>query len=396
MLILAQNVVQNAPNLHRLKLNLPFQVVGQLCTTATLLLATTFSTLAERPEEHKELETLVLDHVSDTTINAISNNHIDLTNAIRAFSSLKNLVLSVKRQEVGTARQKLFAKHLWFLIRKAVSLESLCLIGWNVKRSIVTRRHYNSISFGDWMMRSLPYTIDSTAKLTSLRYLELKRVDIEPQMLLQMISECSATLKEVYLSEVFIKVFGASDGINTPLWIGHPNMPQPEDCCWLAADLRKIESLKLDILRVTCLGYDDYEPDPDSLNPDYDLNDPTDQDRSFDQRFVDAVFGISDTVPQDVQYEAAEPLTKSASSDSISTEPSSSESRPRSTYDAETYQRDTNNPTSHYKRCIDGYFFNHNERALRELQNIITVADRGMNIISEEINRSRRFEINDI
>jgi hypothetical protein len=42
-------------------MNLPFQVVGNQSLTATLLLATTFATLAERGEEHLPLDTLVVD-----------------------------------------------------------------------------------------------------------------------------------------------------------------------------------------------------------------------------------------------------------------------------------------------------------------------------------------------
>lgn len=57
-------------------------------------------------------------------------------------------------------------------------------------------------------------------------------------------------------------------------------------------------------------------------------------------------------------------------------------------YDAETFQK-YHNTTSWFKRCIDGYFFNHSDLALKELQSIITVADRGMNILQTEIERAR-------
>jgi hypothetical protein len=117
--------------MRRLKLNLPFQVVGQQSRTATLLLATTMAALTKRPEESKQLNTLVLDHVSDTTLIDICNNPIDLGNTIQVFSGLKHLVLSIKRQEARDWRQIAFTKHLWVLIWKALDLESLCLIGWN-------------------------------------------------------------------------------------------------------------------------------------------------------------------------------------------------------------------------------------------------------------------------
>jgi hypothetical protein len=36
---------------------------------------------------------------------------------------------------------------------------------------------------------------------------------------------------------------------------------RPEGCCWLAENLHNMEYLKLDILRATGLGYDDFEPE---------------------------------------------------------------------------------------------------------------------------------------
>jgi hypothetical protein len=67
-------VMDNTANLTRLKVNLPFQVVGHGSSTATLFLATTLACVAKRPEESKFLETFVLDHVSDTTIMSICHN----------------------------------------------------------------------------------------------------------------------------------------------------------------------------------------------------------------------------------------------------------------------------------------------------------------------------------
>lgn len=58
-------------------------------------------------------------------------------------------------------------------------------------------------------------------------------------------------------------------------------------------------------------------------------------------------------------------------------------------YDVETFQREVHNNTWHFKRCINGYFFNYNEQTLKKLQNIITIADRGMTLLLEEIDRAR-------
>ena len=40
-------------------------------------------------------------------------------------------------------------------------------------------------------------------------------------------------------------------------------------------------------------------------------------------------------------------------------------------------------------KLIDGYFFSHNEQALKGLQNIITAADREMTLLSGKIDRAR-------
>jgi hypothetical protein len=327
--------------------------------------------------------------------------------------------LSVKRQEISTTKQKTFAWNLWLLIRKAVVLESLCLIGWNVKRDINTRKYRHGVDLVEWNMRSLPYPTDIKLQgLPRLQYLELKRVDILPGCLLKLIEENAQTLKEIYLHEVYLKVRGALDEEKTSLWIGHPRIERPEDCIWVADELRKLQqgALKLDILRVTGIGYDDFEPDPNSANPNYDLKDSTDLQRSFDQRFVEAVFGNDDIVMEETATSMPHtlpPLLAHPDAASAPVEsnilPSLSETlssnlpgptlimppktvRELSEYDAETYQRQRNT-TSLMKRCIDGHFFNHNEQALRELQRIITVADRGMHLITEELARAHEVAV---
>jgi hypothetical protein len=426
--------METTPNMHRLKVNLPFQVVGRASLTATLFLATTLACIANRPEEFRKLETLVIDHVSDTTILNICNNPIDARNALTSFASLKHLVLSVKRQEVRTTRQKTFTQNLWLLIRKTVDLESLCLIGWNVKRDINTRKYNHSVTFDgqsrydvflgqvltirtEWNMRSMPYPKDEFSGFPRLRYLELKRVDIYPEHLVKMITDNAPTLKEVYLNEVYIKVHGMAEQENTSLWIGYPDIKKPENCLWLAKELCAFRAigLSLDTLRVTGLGYDDFDPDPHSTHSNYDLNDPTGLQRSFDQRFVDAVFGNDDIVVEDdhlgtghllppfqVQEheEISLPSLDLLAHPALSTHPIGHRVLPPSNqrnnvddYDADTHQRGRNTP-SKLKRCIDGHFFNHNEQALKELQRIITVADRGMNLISLELIRSQHMIVN--
>jgi hypothetical protein len=250
--------------------------------------------------------------------------------------------------------------------------------------------------------------------LTLIRYI-VKRVDIDPNALVILIKDNSVSLKELYLNEVYIKVFGSEQREETPLWIGHQDVPRHEGCCWVAQALREMEGLQLKILRVTGLGYDDFEPDRSLLHPNYDLIDPSGLDISFDQRFVEAVMKTSDannvTVPpptSELPQTSSEthivtpplnlpnmlkPLSNPASLSEELDLASLTHHLKASEYDVEVFQRLRHNSTSHFKRCIDGYFNNHNERALLELQRIIAVADRGMALISDEIDRSHAAEI---
>jgi hypothetical protein len=369
--------------------NLPFQVIGSHSRTATVILATTLAVLATRSEEDAQLETLVLDHLSDTSLLKLCHNPMDLINMIRVFQGLRNLVISIKRQEASTSSQANFTQSLWFLIRKASFLDSLCLIGWNIKRNMVTRRFSHGVSLTSWNMRSLPSPRDGLRGLENLRFLELRRVDIAPHSLLNIIKLASQSLKELFLNEVYLKINRWENDIKCNLWIGLPSIQKPADSCWLAEEIRDMEGLKLDIIKATGLGYDEFEPLVASDLPDYDLNDPTLRGRSFDCRFVETALGIADdttitnattTIEFDESAEAR-----------LQTPPNNNINSCVADWDSDTFQRH-HNTTSHFRRCIDGYFFNKNEGALKELQKVITVADRGMTLLTEEIDRTRGGE----
>ncbi|ATZ54968.1 hypothetical protein BCIN_11g02800 [Botrytis cinerea B05.10] len=375
-------IMQGGPDISRLKINLPFQVVSNAFMTSTRLFANTLACAANRPEEHRKIDTLVLDHITDVTINSLCNVHIDVENAFKVFQNLKSLVISFKRQESRTSLQTVFARNFWLLIGKAQDLETLCLIGWNVAQTtkrIRNRRVASRMTNEQWTMRCLPYYPSKRLVLSKLKCLELKRMDLDPLMLLLLIKETRHSLIELYLNDIGLKVNGSTDRENTSLWIGYQNIQKPDECTWVAPAIRDIEGLNLKVLRVSKLGYDDYSPDLDSETPNYDLDDPTGHNQSFDQRFVEAVMGTKATLPLELAFDTSSDMEiPHGNVTDAEVDPS--------TYDAEAYQK-IYNSTSNYKKSIDGIFCNNNERALRELQNIVSVADRGMALLTREVER---------
>lgn len=365
-------ILLQTPNSTRFKLNLPFQFVGKASYSATILCATAFKCLAEcrggSDPEFSPIDTLVLGHLSDTTILDIYKNPIDLHNTIKVFTPLKHLVMSIKRQESDAANRNKFTAALWRFITEATNLESLCLIGWNSKRTTSNRKHLASFhaTQDGWSMRSLPYRqVDNGARnLKHLRSLELKRVDVEPTPLLQMIEHSAASLKELFLNEVYLKVNGRPNE-ESPLWIGHgPEIAKPHGAIWISEELRSMASrgLKLDTLRATALGYEENPSRTHIIHSsfEYDLQDPSGRNRSFDERFVERALGL-------------QPSATVAA-------------RPEIDYDVDAYQQ-YHNTTSDWNSSLDGIFYNHNDKALEQLRNLITIIERGMTLLSDEIER---------
>jgi hypothetical protein len=395
-----KGVLDETPNLVRLKLNLPFQVIGRASRTATILLANTFHTLYLRPAEFQNLQILVLDHVSDASILDICRNPQDRKYALHVFKHLKSLVLSIKRQEYDPPLMGAFSEGLWSLISGAEHLETLCLIGWNTKRPTGQRRTRTTGMRNEWAMKSLPVShCMSTKALKHLRCLELKRVDIEPDSLIYLIKQCSTSLKELYLNDVYLKIEAGEDLEVMPYWIGYgAGVAKSRESCWIAEKLKDIDNINLDIIRATGLGYDIFDPLRIHVLESYDFFDAQQETKPFDQRFVETFQGA---LPQSQESEVDEedsapwvppsdtlPAVEDLNHLSL---PLAFKSQPlrvrKSTYDAHTFQRYYHNTTSCWKRSIDGYFYNHNEKALLELQKIISVADHGMGLLSEEINR---------
>lgn len=247
-------------------------------------------------------------------------------------------------------------------------------------------------------MRSLPYISEAhETPLRYLRYLEcklssvffassngnlVKRLDITPLDLISLLEDNSASLEELYLTEVYLKVNNPNDPAASSLWIGNVDEPRAEGAIWVAEKLRQMPALKLKILRVTGLGYDRFE----KSTTNYDLIDPSGCNKSFDLRFVEAA---TEKEPQSTNVIP----DMDESSGSISLPDPEMDNAKRlilgpttAEYDAFTFQH-IHNTTSVYKSSIDGVFCSHNEHSLRSLQRIIEVVDLGMDLISAEITR---------
>ncbi|POS87543.1 hypothetical protein EPUL_000997 [Erysiphe pulchra] len=401
-----EEVLRWTPKICRVRVNLPFQIFDWKSRTATLLFATTLECLAKRNLEHQAIQTLVVDHLTDTALIRICNNPMDLANVIKVLTPVVHLCISTNTEEIGPYHQDAFGRYLWFIIRKARALKSLCLVGWNIKKGIHGRRHDNVIRFEIWNMRSLPFS-GSDSNWGFLRYLELKRVYFRPSKFIEFIKQIKTNLRELYLVEVCLRVHHFSNDEISGLWIGKENISKPADSIWVAEELREMEGLKLNILRATRLEYDVFEIDPQPTDAKFDFLDPLERNRSFDQRFVDAVIQGPEkmhlnlykdhSIDQNLSFNSETIVfndhenidyTQHSILNSSLVEKFSSTPRERRDYDAETYQR-SRNTTSNFKRCIDGYFFNKNEQELRKLQAIVAVADHEMNLLGEEIYRTR-------
>ncbi|KAK6593944.1 hypothetical protein H4I96_10857 [Botrytis cinerea] len=313
-------IMQGGPDISRLKINLPFQVVSNAFMTSTRLFANTLACAANRPEEHRKIDTLVLDHITDVTINSLCNVHIDVENAFKVFQNLKSLVISFKRQESRTSLQTVFCSKFLVVNWESPGLGNLV---------------------PHWMERGANYQTKRLV-LSKLKCLELKRMDLDPLMLLLLIKETRHSLIELYLNDIGLKVNGSTDRENTSLWIGYQNIQKPDECTWVAPAIRDIEGLNLKVLRVSKLGYDDYSPDLDSETPNYDLDDPTGHNQSFDQRFVEAVMGTKATLPLELAFDTSSDMEiPHGNVTDTEVDPS--------TYDAEAYQK-IYNSTSNYKK----------------------------------------------
>lgn len=372
----------------RLRLNLPFQLVGRHCNAATMILANTLKAFAQRSEEDSaKLNTLVIENVTDVAICHLWMNPSDVMNIIRVLEVLEHLVLTLRRHENDPQRVGLFGSCLWNLVENAEELKSLCLIGMDhddrPPRGLKQTKFWQ-MPVEEWLAKSLPapYII-----LSNLTCLELKRVEVCPEVFLRTAENFGPTLQELYLNEVYLKVEQSRDwneDSKKVLWVGMPNQRPGEDCHWIAMALR-CAAPQLRVCRASFLAYDHYLREDMPTHPEFDLIDPCGLGRSISQRFVEVVMGIRQ--PTTATKEPVEYLPADAHFDSLVHD---LRARTRALgvveYDANAYQTAVANPTSEWQRSIDGVFPNCNSNTLDELHYIAETACQGMNEIHQRRN----------
>ena len=383
---MAETMLFNCREVNRLRLNLPFQLIGRHCNAATMILANTFKAFANRPEEDSApLKVMVLENLSDISVCSLWMNPIDVMNIMTVWQQLEHLVISLRRHETDPTRVGMFGSCLWSMIENAETLRSLCLIGTDQDdrppRGLKQTKYWQ-MAVDEWAARSLPLP---QVHLTNLTCLELKRCEIMPHVLLGLAERFGSTLEELYLNEVYLKVQQSRDW-NTDsskvLWVGLPNTRPPEDNKWMAMELRSLLP-RLRVCRASFLAYDHYlRDDIITQHPDFDLIDPCDLYRSVSQRFVEVITGIEQ--PKSVGGGPVVYIPADAANDHLLSSLQPRRSLRIVEYDTNAYHTAVGNTTSLWQtRGIDGVFQNCNPSTLDKLHYIAETACQGMNEIHE-------------
>lgn len=404
-------MLERAPNVTAVKLNLPFQLVspGQY-RASTMVLGNTFAALAQRPEESETLKTLVLENLSDISVVSLWRNPQDVKNIMGAFRDLRRLFMSIRRNDEedggqGQVHTVNFRNRLWEMIGKADQLESLCLVDLDTDekrhRDVKTSSQRDG-TLEDWQFRCMP-TIRRPPRsvLPNLTFLELRQVEVMGCGLLSMFKCFGHSLRELYLDGVYLKTVYSAESpqdVNNTLWIGLPNVRPPLNHRWVATYLRQIR-VQLRVCRVANLGYDQYvmgeEPTDhaaSSAAATYDLADPCGLSRSLEQRFVEVATGVAQpptATGAPVAYYPEEP-SQEAWALAQGSRPAGIGLRTED-WHATLYLTTRRNPTSAWQRSIDGQFPNCNQHTLTALHNFADAAHRGMALLNQSAEDDDEF-----
>lgn len=374
----------------RVRLNLPFPLVGPHCTAVTSTLANTFAALGRKEDEeseHSKLKVLVLENAADISICRLWTNPIDVNNIRVAMEQVEHFVISIRRREPLIDRFRIYSASLWSLIASAGRLKTLCLVGLDcdyrppkaIKHTLST-----ALDMDEWAVMALPNPRLPFQRLNSL---ELKRVEISADFFASAGVLFGNTLHELFLNEVYLKVAGTAPNELSPskvLWVGMSGSCPNEGDVWIALVVR--EALpNLRVCRASRLGYDFYGTDDELVaHRNFDLDDPHGFKRCLSRRFVEVVTGLGKLGPGtgDDHRDMAPPLGNNKPW-AVETKPVPPKPVRPSEWDTVAYQSLVANPTSTWLRSIDDTFPNCNKGTLDELHAIAQTACTGMNKLTE-------------
>jgi len=250
----------------------------------------------------------------------------------------------------------------------------------------VTRHTHQPID--DFQARLLPSP--RLILISALRCLELKRVLVSADFLINAAHNFGSTLEELYLTEVYMAVEQTpawNTNCQRHLWIGLPNTQPPPDApegrtAWVAMVFRALMP-HLRIIRASGLGYHLHTSCPASLEHDvttraFDLQDPAGLSRPLSRRFVEVVSGIT----QPPTLGTKSPMVYYPHEAENAHLLKETKPRPRhlciEDYDTLAHQLANGSTTSDWLRSIDGVFANCNSNSLDELHQIANTACQGM------------------
>ncbi|EGY21868.1 uncharacterized protein VDAG_03308 [Verticillium dahliae VdLs.17] len=362
----------NCDQINRLRINLPCQLVGQRCNTATMILANTFSAFAERFKnmdptgpEPVRLETLVVENITDQTIYNLWKNPSDVRSMIHVFSGLRHAMFTIRRVELADPRiLTAWGRFLWEMFRIAESLDSLRLVGTDddrPPRGLLKQTKAWATSIMEWRALALPVPPSFHAH-PSLTSLALERLDISPMNLQSAAWNFGSTLRILILNEVYLKVEQSTThnrDTTKSLWIGpaKPAARRRPTCGWPCSSASSRQSSS------SGLG------------------------RSLAQRFVEVTLGYAQPPSPPPTVHPVVFLPEDSSHDHLV-----ANLRPRpagglaiADYDANAHHAAVDDPTGRWHRSLDGLYPTSNAGTLHTLHAIADAAFRGMN----EIQRHR-------
>lgn len=276
--LILRHISDNMPKLKQVKIILPYTCMWKGSDCATKIFCITMQRLARyvSRSDSDHFETLVVQNVAQLTLSRVFLNPSDIENSLVVFSALKHLVMAIDTNVLQDDLER-FARvmgGIWRLIQECKDLLSLCLIGTKPPcgdSRIVEHPptldlrlwHLNALYYGRIPVHQNATYVPPPDIFKSLRFLELKKLNMRARDFVDMITASAGTLTDLYLIEVCLKHSAfANPTLPTHLWLGlslDENDYDQQTSVWVAFDIRSMimnGTLKLETLRATLLGYD--------------------------------------------------------------------------------------------------------------------------------------------